>query len=287
MSTENNPLKIYDVIVVGSGPAGANIAHELVTNKAHVLMLDIGYQDLSIGEMVPDQHFDEIRKSDLRQRDYFLGQNLSAFNKKINKAGAHLTPPREYMIAKADEYFPTESTDFYALQATSQGGLGVSWGSNCFTFNEKELKQTFLDSSPLYSDYEKTAEHIGVSGQIADTNTKSICELKNIQPPLDLDANTKSILNHYQSISEKLNFKLCQSVVAILSQDKFDAVNPRKRNPYHDLDFWSDTRKSVYRPQFTIAELKNYTNFSYVEQQLALSFSEKSSFVEITCINVN
>ncbi|MFN3697833.1 MAG: FAD-dependent oxidoreductase [Pseudobdellovibrio sp.] len=277
---------IYDVIIVGSGPAGAHIAHELVTHGINVALLDIGHQDLTISQKIPDQHFDHIRKTDPKQREYFLGHNTSIFSQRVNKAGAHLTPPREYMIAHMEEYFPTDNREFYALQATSQGGLGVSWGSNCFTFDEQELKKTFIDSDPLYLHYEKTAQYIGISGSSQDQNTKYICDIKSIQNPLDIDTNNQSILTYYKSKSQAFKFKLCQSVVAILTQDKVDPAQSRRANPYHDLDFWSDTQKSVYRPQFTIAELKTYPNFKYLNGHIAQTFSENDNITRLTCLHI-
>jgi len=49
------------------------------------------------------------------------------------------------------------------------------------------------------------------------------------------------------------------------------------------MDYWTDTDDSVYRPRYTIGELKKFSNFSYLNKQFVLSFNElDNNLVEIT-----
>jgi hypothetical protein len=49
------------------------------------------------------------------------------------------------------------------------------------------------------------------------------------------------------------------------------------------MDFWTDTDDSVYRPRYTLDELKGFSNFSYINDRFVLSFTEKKeNMVEVT-----
>ena len=45
------------------------------------------------------------------------------------------------MIRNMDQLFPLESDSFLPLQSSGLGGLGVSWGANCFALEDYELER--------------------------------------------------------------------------------------------------------------------------------------------------
>jgi hypothetical protein len=51
------------------------------------------------------------------------------------------------------------------------------------------------------------------------------------------------------------------------------------------MDFYSDAEQSAYRPWITITALRQKPNFTYVANQLALSFAEGKDSVTVTCLD--
>jgi hypothetical protein len=117
------------------------------------------------------------------------------------------------------------------------------------------------------------ARDIGVSGPVDDDTSPHLSDHRALQPPLDVDSNGEALLRSYAAARVTLNargFKLGRPPLAILSK----ALGERRPNPYHDMDFWSDHRESVYRPQFTVRALSEASNFRYVDHTLLERFSE-------------
>src|SRR5882757_5850816 len=129
----------FDIFIIGSGPSGSHAALEAVASGRKVALLDVGYTDNRFAPLVPRQSFSDIRKSDPHQRAYFLGDNPAESLRSQSKGGVHLTPARQHMIRDMDTLFPLEAVSFQPLQSSGLGGLGISWGANCFALEKFEL----------------------------------------------------------------------------------------------------------------------------------------------------
>lgn len=266
----------FDILIVGSGPSGVHAAQESLKHGYKVALVEIGFIDDKYQKLIPPLSFSEIRKTDLNQVTYFLGEDPAKAFQSQAKAGAHLTPPRQHMIQDMEKIFPIESESFLPLQSTACGGLGVSWGSNVFTLEDFELRRIGLPPHEMRKFYKQTSEDVGVSGTPDDALAPLISKHLEIQPPLQLDTNSKKIYENYRKNIEKFmgdGFYLGQSLLAILSQAKKD----RRPNPYWDMDFWSDLSKSVYRPLFTLEELKKNPNFFHIPHKIAVRFEETNT----------
>ena len=58
---------MIDVIVVGSGPGGANAAVPLVEKGLNVVLLDVGDEDTRYAKLIPPESFRSIRENDTGQ----------------------------------------------------------------------------------------------------------------------------------------------------------------------------------------------------------------------------
>ena len=265
----------FDILIIGSGPSGANAATEAVRSGFKVGLLEIGFTDTQYQHHIPQESFSNIRKTDSNQANYFLGSNPAAAFQSQAKAGDHLTPPRQHMIQDMESLFPTESKNFVPLQSTAHGGLGVSWGSNVFAFEDFELRKIGLPIEEIRQFYSLASAEIGISGPKKDDLSGLIAGLGNhaqLQPPLEIDTNAKSIFTRYVKNRSRFlsrEFFLGQAVLAVLSKN----LKNRESNPYWDMDFWSDHRKSVYRPKYTLEELRDSPNFSHLPGKQALRFA--------------
>ncbi len=262
-----------------------NAALEATRRGASVTMIDIGETIDSAVANIPDQSFSQLRRTDTGQGRYFLGDPAQALAD-LSRAGAHLTPPRRYMIRDMEKLLPIVSENFQPLQATAAGGLGVSWGTNVYTLEDFELEKVGIDPAALRPYYESAANDVGVSGPLkADPFGDFIANIPR-QPPLPLDSNASAILSRYQrsaSEYERLGFHLGQTSLALLSEN----LGSRSANKCHDMDFYSDTGFSAYRPQATLEELKKLQNFRYIPRQVAICFADNADRANLTVRHVD
>jgi choline dehydrogenase-like flavoprotein len=277
----------FDVLIVGSGPSGSHAAMEAAAAGCKVGLVDVGYTDSHFEGLVPNRPFSEIRRSDPNQHKYFLGDDPEATLRSQERAGAHLTPSRLYMIRNMDDLFPLTSDTFLPLQSTGAGGLGISWGANCFAFEDSELERLGILPSEIRPHYDEAAKEAGVSGRVDDALAPFIANLDHgvVQPPLPLDTNSEVLLRRYQAKENQYKeqgFYLGQSMLAMLSRPSGN----RQANPQYDMDFWADLGRSVYRPKYTLEKLKVRSNFAYLSGRLATRFREEDGVVTLECKNL-
>ncbi len=278
---------MFDILIVGSGPSGSHAAQQAVASGRKVALLDIGYSDRRFDEMIPAKPFSEIRRSDENQRKYFLGDDPAESLRCQDRAGAHLTPARQHMIRNQDRLFPLISDTFLPVQSTGLGGLGISWGANCFALEDFELDRIGIPASELRPYYDDVAREVGLSGRTDDSLTPLIANLDRslIQPPLPLDSNAETILRRYERSRaryESCGFYLGQSLLAVLSKPHHD----RLANAQNDMDFWADVGRSVYRPRFTLERITGASNFRHLTGFLVSCFREERAGVTVECQNV-
>jgi hypothetical protein len=278
----------FDLLIVGSGPSGSHAAMEAVHSGRKVALLEIGYSDSQPPPFDPSKTFSEIRRTDPNQHTYFLGENPVTVLRNQGRAGPHLTPGRQYMIRDMDQLFPLESDSFLPLQSSGLGGLGVSWGANCFALEDYELERIGISAAAMPEYYANAAREAGISGRIDDALTPLIANLDHsvIQPPLPLDSNAETILRRYQAREERYQASgiyLGQSLLAMLSRN----LDHRQANPQTDMDFWADVGRSVYRPRYTIEKLQACSNFTHLKGRLALRFRPAAEGVTLECRNLD
>jgi choline dehydrogenase-like flavoprotein len=275
----------YHAIVVGSGPAGANAAAALIERGKSVLMLDVGDVDARYEQCVPGRPFSDIRRTDEGQHRYMLGDSFEGVSLPGVRVGAQLTPPRMYVTATAARYLRVASRTFAAAESLALGGLGAAWGAGVFPFDESELADWPLGVDVLRPHYEAVAQRIGMSGAVDDL--AAFMQLPaSVQPPLEIDANGESLLRAYASRREELNragLFMGRPPLAVCTA----AFRGRGPHQYRDMEFWADSDRSVYRPRWTVEELKKASAFRYVARQLVLRFEERDGSVAVVTRNVD
>ena len=270
------------VIVVGSGPAGAMAAAELVARGVPVTLVDYGADDPAMRARVPDLPFSQFRREAPAQRGYLLGDHLEGVPRTGVRVGAQLTPPRQFASRDAERLLPIHSADFHPMQSLALGGLGAAWGTACFTYSPAELARIGLDPAPLAANYGKVVDEAGISGPGEDATSRLWWSgVSGHQPPLDLDSNGASLLAAYEKNAprwQRRGFALGRIPLAINSRPH----GGREANPYFDTDFYGDARRSAYRPRYTVEQLQRQPNFRYAPGCLALRFSEDADGVALT-----
>lgn len=271
---------MFDVIIVGSGPGGVNVAYPLCEAGLNVAMLDFGNTDKKYRQLVPAWDFTHIRLHDDQQHRYLLGDDYEGIILGNIRVGTKLTPPRLHIVADAATLMPVDSDNFVANESLAMGGLADGWGAGVLPFREDDFNDMPITYADLETHYRTVAERIGVSGGEDDLHSV-FGDFGDIMPPLDIDSNAETIMNRYNRQRKYFNdsrFFMGRSPLAVCSRPH------RGRGPhqYHDMDYWADTDDSVYRPRYTLDELSRFDNFSYINNRLVISFKERNdSIVEV------
>lgn len=273
-----------DIAVVGSGPSGAQAAKEAVEAGLRVTMLDVGFDDPTLAASIPRGSFAELRRTDPEQRRYFLGDEGQTDADVNDRVGGHFTPPRSYIKRGVSEYVPVFSDTFFPEMSLALGGLGAGWGSGSQTFERFELERAGLPVEEMADLYEIVARDIGISAALED-DTAATSMPQSVQPPSDMDSNALALFKTYGKRREALHAKgfiLGRAPLALLTQPlAVGTALERKPNPYFDMDFYTESDRSVYRPKYTIEELLLQPNFRYIKQALVERFSESAEGVTV------
>jgi len=268
-----------DVIVVGSGPGGVNCAAPLVEAGKRVLMLDFGNEDRHYAGLIPREPFSTLRRTDADQHRYLLGDRFEGVPFGGVRVGAQLTPPRAHILRDAPELQPAETDDFAVSMSLARGGLGAGWSAGVFPFTDDELRDMDLSVGDLQPHYDAVAERIGVCGDHDDL-ARFFPESPTIMPALDVDVNAETILARYDRRRAALaakGFYLGKPRLAVCTRQH------RGRGPhgYLDLEYWADMDRSVYRAQWTLDELLQAPNFTYLNRRLVQGFRDDGTAVRI------
>jgi len=232
----------FDVLVVGSGPAGVQALSGFVGKRLRVGLIDPGKVETRYGNLIPDQNFIEIRQTCRHQQRFFLGDEEEALEARGARLAAHLTPPRQYLFEGTEQHLPFRSRTLSHFQTLAQGGLGGGWGAGVCTFSPGEMKEAGIDATFMPRLYSQVADSIGVSLESAADTTPLVCDLSATQPALEIDENAEAILNAYERKRGRLNengFFLGKAPLAVLTRDREKAGVRRGACPYHNMDYYS------------------------------------------------
>jgi hypothetical protein len=134
--------------------------------------------------------------------------------------------------------------------------------------------------------YEWVSQKIGISASNDSATQYTIGDLETYQPSANMDRAHSLIMQRY--LKNEVRFinkgvRIGRTPLALLTKD----VGTRKAYQYHDMDYYSNSNLSAWRPYITVDELRKNPKFEYINSQLVLSFSEHDDEVIISSININ
>ncbi len=274
-----------DFLVVGSGATGAHAAQTLLDAGPSVTMLDVGHEETKYASLIPDADFVSIRQHDPQQHRYFLGDSFEGIPPANVTTGAPLTPPRQYVTDLVHKYLPMTSSTFHPLESLAYGGLGSAWGAGSCVYSDAELAATGLDQTGMRGAYQVVSDRIGISGADDDARPYTWDQLERVEPPPALDETCSRLFSAYSRKRTRLHragIRMGRAALALITSDRGE----RKAYRSLDMDFYSDTDKSIYRPWMTVDRLRADPRFTYVPDRLVLRFKEDVDGVEIECLDV-
>jgi len=277
---------IHEVVVVGSGLAGAQACQTLLERGKRVTLLDVGFTDDKPRTPFPPNDFETIRTTSERQQELFLGNDFEGIPWGAMKAGAQLTPQRQYVMRGVGDWLRVASDTFFPFESLAYGGLGNAWGAGCYMFSNAEFGKMGFRRDDFLEGYQTVADRVGISASMDDAAPFTVAGLDRLMAPVEAEPRMTNILEAYRRKKSSINpkgFYLGQPALAVITANK----DKREAFAYEDMEFWHDDRQSVYRPWITVNALKAHPNFSMITGKLVVSFEEEGELVHVKAIDVN
>jgi choline dehydrogenase-like flavoprotein len=264
-----------DVIIVGSGPAGAAAALEL-SNRTQVLMLDVGHS-------APEESPDEDRFVEL------LGERLEGMSiiTEPYLSPKLRSPLFRYVTRSWRELSPINSRNFKGELSLALGGLANAWGSGLYEFDDTDLRGFPITYSELQPFYLRLTKHIGISGG-GDEVAHLLGSSEGLLPPMPLAGPLKKL----SACSERPEVKrlLARNGIQIGRQRLGVLTEPHRGRPayaFDGKDFFRPGKAAIYNPAYTVRELEVLGKVRVRRGVLVKQFKEFSDGVRVDAIDLS
>ncbi|MFZ2406731.1 MAG: FAD-dependent oxidoreductase [Methylobacter sp.] len=250
----------FDVIIVGSGPAGVSAAFPLVQAGLKVLMVD-GGKKASV--VPPSRPFLTERFNDPEQWKWMVGENFHALQK-IDAISPKLrVPTHNYVFENFIESNRIKAENFIVVGSLAKGGLSNAWGCGVARLSSKELAEFPFPEQDIERSYEAVSRRIGVSG----ANTDDLSDYFGLdawaQAPVQMDPLHQWLFERYSSRSSERvfspGFRLGRTRTAVLTHDEGE----RKACDLSGNCFWGCHRRALYSSADELPSLIKHENFYY------------------------
>ena len=195
----------FDVLVIGSGPAGVSAAFPLLEAGLRVAMVDGGRVPV---QAPPQQDFLSARAQEPDQWQWMLGRDFHA--------------PLAFAFEGFAAANRVAAEDFIAVGSLAAGGLSNAWGCGVARFSDAEGCFPF-PASELDASYDTVARRMGISGAGDDDLSAYFGLDPAAEPALPLDGPNALLLRRYAQARGSLHaggFRLGRSRVAVLAQSR-------------------------------------------------------------------
>jgi len=273
---------LFDVIVIGSGPAGVFAAREL--RPLRVLMVDVGLE--ASAERLPPENLHRLRtREDLTH--HLVGDRFESLH---NIDRSYLSPklkaPLMRFITDApDGEEGTLSEGFAAVRSFARGGLANAWGAGVFRYDDRDLAGFPVAAAELDPFYDELTRCLGVSGA-ADDLAPFFGSAADLQPPLPLSRLASGFLRRYQRGRDHFRrhgIHVGRLRSAILTRNH----GSRPAHAILNQEFFQPNIPSIYHPGYTLDEMRGAGEIEYVAGRLALRYAERGDGVEVAARNLH
>lgn len=247
----------FDIIIVGSGPAGVSAAFPLVEAGLRVLMVDGGKKPVIAP---PEADFLSARANEAAQWQWMVGGDFHALKMRDAVSPKLRAPSHAYVFEGFGHSNKIVGKDFITVGSLATGGLSNSWGCGVAHFSTSELAAFPFPAAELEFSYAKVSRRMGISGRGEDDLSGYFGLDDYSQPPIHMDALHTSISQRYERQRNKLHaqgFRLGRSRVAALSQD----MAGRQACNLSGNCLWGCQRRSLYSAVDDLPALRQHSNF--------------------------
>lgn len=250
----------FDIIIVGSGPAGVSAAFPLVRAGLRVLMVDGGNRPSTVP---PDRPFLPLRSEDTEQWKWMLGRDLHAIKFRESASPKLRVPTHDYVFRDFVPRNRIEAERFIAVGSLAQGGLSNAWGCGVARFSDADLAKFPCPAGEWDISYQAVSERMGISGRQDDDLREYFGLDEWAQAPVTLDVPHSFLEARYRRQRDKLTlagFYMGRSRVAALTQ----AIDSRLPCNLSSNCLWGCTRGSLYTAADDLGRLlRDFPNFFY------------------------
>jgi choline dehydrogenase-like flavoprotein len=209
----------FDILIIGSGPAGVSAAFPLLDAGLRVAMADGGH----VPQVAPPQQdFLSARERDPEQWRWMLGRDFHALSLREAVSPKLRAPPLGYVFEGFATANRVRADNFVAVGSLAAGGLSNAWGCGVARVTASEGGFPF-PASELDASYEVVARRMGISGACEDDLSAYFGLDAFAEAPLPLDAANARLLARYSRVRQAQHrdgFRMGRSRVAVLSQDR-------------------------------------------------------------------
>jgi choline dehydrogenase-like flavoprotein len=249
----------FDILIVGSGPAGVSAAFPLLDAGLRVAMMDGGhFPQLA----PPERNFLAARQQDGEQWRWMLGRDFHALRLREAVSPKLRAPTLAYAFDGFAAGNRVRGDDFIAVGSLASGGLSNAWGCGVARLTDAEGGFPF-PAAELDASYELLARRIGISGACEDDLSGYFGLDPVAEPPLPLDRASERLLSQYQGVRDTLHrdgFRMGRSRVAVLSRDRAD----RKACNLSANCLFGCHRGAMYSAAQDLATLRARPNFTWL-----------------------
>lgn len=217
----------FDVVIVGSGPAGVNAAYPLVKAGLKVAIIDGGLDSKK-------QDKELIDLSDIN-----LTETSNAYN---------LLRRSSYVFNKTYQLLRVKSK-FEIIQSLAKGGLSEVWHGISDFFSKDELEAIGLPSKEIQMEYQEITDSIKLKlqteldyhGQLILQNSKKRGSLKSTvyQVPVAFSYRTKSVIEDLKGFK---NFTYIPNQLVTTIKDRGKYVKIQSFSIDQDVESTTNTR---------------------------------------------
>jgi choline dehydrogenase-like flavoprotein len=253
--------ELYDVVIVGTGPAGVSAAYPLAAAGLKILLVDADDSN-SPSLLPPDGNFLDLRFQDENQADWLLGRNLHAIRTVDATSPKMRVPGLAHVFNDFANANRIVADNFAVMGSLAAGGLSNAWGCGVARFSDEDLKGFPIGSADLDNAYAAVCRRIGVSGR-GDDALKAFYGLDAWASPAEsLEPNGAALHARYarkQTELANMGVHLGRARVAILNE----RLDNRLACNACGLCLWGCRRDSLYSARYDLESLKRFDTVHY------------------------
>lgn len=249
----------FDVIVIGSGPAGVSAAFPLVEAGLRVLLVD-GGQDRRIAP--PSGAYLANRSEDESQWTWMVGKDFQALRNEDAASPKLRVPGHRYVFDEFNNANHIEPHNYIAVGSLARGGLSNAWGCGVAKLSASEMAHFPLPASEMEASWRAVSLRMGLSGGCVDDLSDYFGLDPWCGPPIQLDALHQRVLTRYGKRRDSvmaLGFRLGRSRVAVLGEDRGE----RRGCDLSGSCLWGCHRRALYSATEDLELLARHPNFTY------------------------
>ena len=274
----------YEIIIVGSGPAG--VAAGLELQDRNVAVLDAGFEAPEPPQDLRQNLYD-LKRSNEDLSKLLLGEQFESLH---NVVSPYLSPKLKsplvrFVTQSSRQLCPVDSPGFDEVLSFAAGGLSNVWGAGVYRFNDKELEDFPIAASDLNPFYDRLTSEIGICG-CDDDLTPFFGSTRGLMPPVELDQLSEGLLKQYSKNKRRFSrtgIYIGKPRVALLTKE----LNERSAYDYNGLEFFKPNGPAVYNSSHTLRELRKRPNINYRSGFLVERFEETPEGVKVFAKNIH